>query len=214
MDASGLEESKVADKPRRRPSANTVVRDSDHTNGSQCPQDNAKSEVTSQQYNIPDDHPGNWKPIPDFGNPKDGNFDNVNFGSQMDGLNLSLGSHSMQQPTYSASNLVEPVGADCVSVSPSILGASHSEDSTYGFGSSGSESGLTPGTPEIDRIDPKFSSMELHHGSSSESRLESGLYGQHGYPDALSLNPMAQLNAPFLPLAPMTYPSKKISFAI
>ena len=206
MDASGLDESKVVDKPRRRPSANMVARDTDQTNGSQCPQDTVKSEVTSQQYNIPNDHPGNWRPIPDLGIPRDGNFDNVNFGSQMDGLASSLGSHSMQQQSYSTSNLVKPVGADCVSVSPSITGASQPEDSTYGIGSSGSESGLTPGTPEIERIDPKF--------SLNESRFESGPFGQHGYADALSLNPMAQLNAPFLPLAPMTYPSKKISFAI
>lgn len=168
-----------------------------------------KPEIASQHFNVPNDRSGSWGPISDFGNPRDGNFDNFHHGLQMDGLASSLVSHSMR-PTCSASTLVEPVGADCSSASSSsTLGASQTDDLKYGFCLSGSESGPTPGTPDTKCIDPKFSSMHIYNSSSSEPQLDSGLYGQNGYPDALSLNPMAQMNSPFLPIAPIAYSSKK-----
>lgn len=207
MDASGLDETKCIDKSRRRQSANRVTHDSDHVNRSQFPQDNVKVEVASQQFDAPNDRSGYWGLIPDFGNPRAGNLDSFNHGSQMDGLSSSLVSHSMQ-PTCSESPLVEPIGADCSVSSSSTFGSSKAEDSKRGFVASGSETGPNPGTPEIERIDPKFSSMEIYNGSSRECPLDSGLYGQHGYADALSLNSMAQLNAPFLPIAPIAYPSE------
>lgn len=177
-------------------------------NRSQFPQGNLNPEIGSQHFNIPNDRSGSWGPISDFGNSRDGNFDSFHHGLQTDGLASSLISHSMR-PTCSASTLVEPVGADCSSASSSsTLGASQAEDVKYGFCLSGSENGPPPGTPGIKCIDPKFSSMEIYNSSSSESQFDSVLYGQNGYPDALSLNPMAQINAPFLPIAPIAYSSK------
>ena len=204
VDASGLDQTKSPDKPRRRQPANTVAHDSEHVNRTRFPQDNVKQEVASQQFSAPDDPLGFWRPIPDLGRPRDGNFNSFN---QMDALTSSLGNSSVQA-TCSASALVEPVGAECISASSSSFGTSQAEDSKYGYGSSGSESGLTPGTPEIKRMDPKSSMMELYHGSSSVSRFDSSLYGQQSYADALSLNPMAQLNAPYLPVCPIAYPSQ------
>lgn len=166
-----------------------------------------KVEVASQQHDAPIDRSGYWGLIPDFGNPRDGNIDSFNHGSQMDGLSSSLVSHPMQ-PTCSASPLVEPTGANCSVSSSSAFGSIKAEDSKRGYAASGSETGPIPRTPEIERIDPKFSSMEIYNGSSRESPLDSGLYGQPGYADALSLNPMAQLNAPFLPIAPIAYPGE------
>ncbi|MCJ1260753.1 hypothetical protein MMC22_000615 [Lobaria immixta] len=206
VDASGLDEKKTVDKSRRRLPPNTAARDSDHMNRSPLPPDNVKHEVANQQFDVPNDCSGYWRPIPDFGNPRDGNLENFSHGMQMDGLTSSLAGHSMQA-SCSASTLPDPVGADCTSVSSSTFGASQAEGLNYGLASSGLASGPTPGTPEVEGVDPKFSSMEMYHGSSSESRLDSSLYGQHGYGDTLSLNPMAQLNGAFLPIGPMAYQS-------
>lgn len=204
VDASGLDETKSIEKSRRRQPANTVAHDSEHVKRTPFLQDNIKPEIASQQFSAPDDRSGFWRPIPDLGRPRDGNFNSFN---QIDALTSSLGNNSVQA-TCSASNLVEPVGAECISASSSSFGTSQAEDSKYGYGSSGSESGPTPGTPEIERMNPKFSTMELYHGSSSVSRFDSSLYGQHSYSDGLSLNPMAQLNAPYLPVGPIAYPSQ------
>lgn len=178
-------------------------------NRSQLPPDNVKHEVANQQFDVPNDRSGYWRPIPDSGDPRDGNHENFSHGLQMDGLTSCLAGHSMQA-TCSASTLADPVGADCTSVSSSTFGASQAEGSNYGLASSALGSGPTPGTPEIEGIDSKFSSMEVYHGSSGESRLDPNLYGQHGYGDTLSLNPMAQLNAPFLPIGPIAYQSEEI----
>lgn len=214
VDASGLDETKPVDKSRRRQSTTRVAHDSDYVNRSQFTQDSVKPEVTGQQLNVPNSCLGYWGPIANFGNPRDGNFDSLNNGSQMDGLTSTLGGHSTQ-PSCSASTLVKPVGADCVSVSSSTTtGASKAEDSKFGFCLSGSENGTTSATSEIERIDPKFSSMEIYNGSSSDSRLDSSLYRQQVYADALSLNTVAQLSTPLLPVAPMCYPGESKNFTI
>ncbi|MCJ1468987.1 hypothetical protein MMC07_007618 [Pseudocyphellaria aurata] len=207
VDASGLDETKSVDKSRRRQSTARVAHDSDYMHRSQLAQDTKKPEVNGQQLNVPNDRLGYWGPIASFGNPREGNSESRNNVSQMNRLTSNFGSHSMQ-PSCSASIPIEPFGADCAAVpSSTMFGASKAEDIKLGFCSSGSEAGTTPGTPEIDRIDPKFSAMEIYHGASSDSLLDSNLYGQQVYADSLSLNSVAQLNNPLLPVAPMCYPS-------